>query len=214
MTKIPIKLISQGRIGKKDYDLMYNYYDEQDNRLRFPDLIGGELKGRDVSFQPSTKYHKVLGRKKGDVIYRDPKKKLYEKEKVIEKADKTGYNSYRIYIYSDIESQAEAEKILTKLWEKTNFPANPRPAKLVTTIRHIEKDLAGEDTLIYVSYYDHNKKEYTYVDKWIIEVKESIVSFVNKVTTEYSSHDSVATNMLKKKKDRSIYGDIKRVSRF
>lgn len=214
MTKIPIKLISQGRISKKDYDLMYNYYDEQDKRLRFPDLIVGELKGRDVSFQKSTRYYKVLGRKKGEIIYRDPSKKMYEKEKVVEKKGTTGYNSYRIYIYSDIEDDAEAEKILTRLWGKTSFPANPKKAKLVTTVRNLDEDTLDEDTLMYVSYYDHNKKEYVYVDKWVIEVKESIVSFVSKIETKYDSHDSVSVSKLKTVKDRSVYGDIKRVYRF
>ena len=158
--KKEITLISQGRISKKDFSAKYQYYDADGNKLEFPDE--GD-KGKDINFQPSTKYYKVRGYKRGDVIYRSRIKNVYALNGFVA-GTRDGNREYHltqtIYINSDLD-KIEAENFLKRVWnENTDFA----PYSEFLEEDDIE-DIPDEDTFLIKSTYQEDGRERKYTDK-------------------------------------------------
>lgn len=177
-TDVPIILISQGRISKRDFDLGYVYFDESGKKLNQPDLIAGERRSKEMSFQPSSSYRKLLRKKRGEIIYRRPIKTCWELEKKIEASDKTPTQTYRMYLWTDLDKKVEAGQLMKDAWTtRTTFPEADSwiPKKVIDLDKPLE-----EDQIAIMSTYSHGEG-YKYVDKWEVKTTEKTLSYTKKV---------------------------------
>lgn len=164
MTKKEIKLISGGRISKKQINFSKQYYRADGSKIDWD---------TDISTHKD-EYRKVLGMGRSESIFYIPMKTCFKLNGTIKGRRKNrDYElTQTLYLYSDIEDEDEAEKLLEKVWsKKTNFDSKYTFSR--------EEDVPagdiGEDQFrIKAKYVEGAKREYE--DQYATEVTNTRIN--------------------------------------
>jgi len=180
-TAIPIRLISGGKIGKRDYQMNHIYMDSEGRKLDIPHMpMSDKLSDRKTKDATRYKdgYMRIRGRTRGQVIYRMPLKKCWEIEKKITASGKTPTNTYRMYLWTELDNKAEVTQMMKDIWTtRTTFPEpSTWSAKEVTIL---DKPLE-EDQIKIMSEYVHGEG-YKYVDTWKVKTTQSTLQLTKKI---------------------------------
>jgi len=190
---IPVRLISQGRISKRDSQDIFRY--------RYAD--GTPV---DFSRQSSTGYWNVKGRGKGETIFRIPQRKAWVAS--LEFTSKGRKNTYRVYLFTQIEKEAEARQLLKDIWTtRTNFPADFQIKQA-----DIFSD-TDDDQVSIMSSYSYGSREYEYEDKFKVRTTSKSVVFQERLHSDKKQHEDMGYNPNPKGAYKGIQKNIGRVGR-
>ena len=203
-TAIPVRLISQGRISRRDPQDIFNY--------RYAD---GSMV--DSTRQMKSKYWRIKGKERGETIYRIPSKICWELERKIEQSPTSPTQTYRMYLWTDIDDEKEASQLMKDIWTtRTTFP--DADSWIPKKITDLSKPL-DEDEIKIMSDYSHYEG-YRYINRWKVKTTNKTLSLSSKIAisedektdakregfANIKEHDHAEMRTDKDGGDRRVYG--------